>query len=143
MTPNDAARRAGAGLPAACAAVRADLPGLDGHELSTRRATEVRGHLTSCADCAELAGSYRSVRRTLADLALVPATPPAGLLDALLARAAEPTPREKAAVVGRGAVSGARPKVIAAGAGVSALTAAGIGLLAWRALRGRRAGAPG
>ena len=130
-------------LPAACAAVRADLPGLDGHELSTRRSTEVRGHLASCPGCGELATSYRSVRRTLADLALVPATPPDGLLDSLLARAGEPTVRERAAVVGRGAVSGARPKVLAAGAGVSALTAAGLGLIAWRVLKARRVPAAG
>ena len=55
-------------LPARCASTRADLPGLDGHELSTRRATELRTHLADCPDCAALAASYRSVRRTLADL---------------------------------------------------------------------------
>jgi anti-sigma factor RsiW len=124
-----------------CASTRADLPGLDGHELSTRRATELRTHLAECAECAELAGSYRSVRRTLADLHHVAAAPPEGLLDAILDRTSAPTVREKAAVLGRGAVSGTRPKVIAAGAGIGAVATVGAGLLAWRALRSRRAAA--
>ena len=128
-----------AGAAPACAATRADLPGLDGHELSTRRATEVRAHLAACPECASLATSFRSLRRTLSDLATVPVAPPEGLLDSLLDRAAAATPRERAAVLGRGAVSGARPKVLAAGAGVGAVAAAGVGVLAWRALRGRRA----
>ncbi|HEU0132967.1 MAG TPA: zf-HC2 domain-containing protein [Mycobacteriales bacterium] len=126
-------------LPPRCASTRADLPGLDGHELSTRRATELRAHLADCPGCAELAASYRSVRRTLADLHHLDAAPPDGLLDSILARTATPNAVEKAAVYGRGAVSGARPKVIAAGAGVGALATVGAGFLAWRALRGRRA----
>jgi anti-sigma factor RsiW len=128
-----------AAVPPRCASTRADLPGLDGHELSTRRATELRAHLADCAECAELAASYRSVRRTLADLHHAAAAPPEGLLDAILERSAAPSVRDRAAVYGRGAVSGARPKVIAAGAGVGALATVGAGLLAWRALRGRRA----
>jgi anti-sigma factor RsiW len=128
-------------LPPRCASTRADLPGLDGHELSTRRATELRTHLADCPDCAALAASYRSVRRTLADLQHVAAAPPEGLLDSILDRTAAPSVREKAAVLGRGAVSGARPKVIAAGAGLGAVATVGAGFLAWRALRGRRAAA--
>jgi anti-sigma factor RsiW len=128
-------------LPARCASTRADLPGLDGHELSTRRATELRSHLAECPDCAALAASYRSVRRTLADLHHVAAAPPEGLLDSILDRTADVGVREKAAVLGRGAVSGARPKVIAAGAGVGALATVGAGFLAWRALRARRSAA--
>lgn len=124
----------------ACAAARTDLPGLDGHEISTRRASEVRAHLATCTECAELATSYRSLRRTLSDLATLPAAPPEGLLDALLDRAASVTPRERVAVLGRGAVSGARPRLVAAGAGVGAVAAAGVGVLAWRALRARRPG---
>ena len=127
-----------AALPARCASTRADLPGLDGHELSTRRATELRTHLAECAECAELASSFRSVRRTLADLHHVQAAPPEGLLDTILVRTAEPSVREKAAVLGRGAVSGARPKVVAAGAGIGAVATVGAGLLAWRVLRARR-----
>jgi predicted anti-sigma-YlaC factor YlaD len=122
----------------ACAAARTDLAGLDGHELSTRRATEVRAHLSTCSECGELAASYRTLRRTLSDLATVPATPPEGLLESILDRAASVTPRERAAVIGRGAVSGARPRLVAAGAGVGAVAAAGVGVLAWRALRARR-----
>jgi anti-sigma factor RsiW len=128
-----------AALPARCASTRADLPGLDGHELSTRRATELRSHLAECAECAELAASFRTVRRTLADLHHVNAAPPAGLLEAVLDRTAAPNVVERAAVLGRGAVSGARPKVIAAGAGIGAVATVGAGLLAWRALRARRA----
>jgi anti-sigma factor RsiW len=128
-------------LPPRCASTRADLPGLDGHELSTRRATELRAHLADCPECAELAASYRSVRRTLADLQHVAVEPPDGLLESLLDRTAAPGVREKAAVLGRGAVSGARPRVIAAGAGIGAVATVGAGLLAWRALRGRRAAA--
>ena len=128
-----------AALPARCASTRADLPGLDGHELSTRRATELRAHLAECAECAALAGSFRTVRRTLADLHHVNATPPEGLLESILDRSAAPTVVERAAVLGRGAVSGARPKVIAAGAGIGAVATLGAGLLAWRALRARRA----
>ena len=122
----------------ACAAVRPDLPGLDGHELSTRRATEVRAHLAGCPECAAVAAGHRAVRRTLAELALVPAEPPPSLLPSLLAAAAEPGARERVAVYGRGVVSGARPGVAAASAGVGAVAAAGLGVLAWRALRGRR-----
>jgi anti-sigma factor RsiW len=128
-------------LPARCSSTRADLPGLDGHELSTRRATELRTHLAECPECAEIAASYRTVRRTLADLHRVNAAPPAGLLDSILDRTSAPSVREKAAVLGRGAVSGARPKVIAAGAGIGAVATVGAGLLAWRALRARRAAA--
>ncbi|HVE97746.1 MAG TPA: hypothetical protein VNA12_01025 [Mycobacteriales bacterium] len=128
---------------AGCAAVRADLAGLDGHELSTRRATEVRSHVAECADCAEVAAEHRAVRRTLAELALVPATPPADLLPALLEQAAAVGPRERLAVYGRGVVSGARPGVAAASAGVGAVAAAGLGVLAWRALRSRRTAVAG
>ena len=123
---------------AACVAVRADLPGLDGHELSTRRATEIRAHLADCVECSAVAAEHRSVRRTLAELALVEATPPADLLPALLEQAAVSGARERAAVLGRGVVSGARPGVAAASAGVAAAAAAGLGVLAWRALRARR-----
>jgi len=121
---------------AACAFVLADLPGLDGHELSSRRAFELRSHLADCADCGEVAASYRGMRRTLAELHDVPATPPAGLLDQLLDNAANPGLAERAASVGRAAATDSRPKVVAAGIG--AVAAGGIGLLAWRALRSRR-----
>lgn len=121
-----------------CAAVRPDLPGLDGHELSARRATEVRAHVAGCPDCAAVATGHRAVRRTLAELALVPARPPERLLPALLERAAVPGLRGQAAVYGRGIVSGARPGVTAASAGLGAVAAAGLGVLAWRAVRGRR-----
>lgn len=130
-----------AALPPRCASTRTDLPGLDGHELSTRRATELRAHLAECAECAALASSFRTVRRTLADLHHVSAAPPEGLLDSILDRTGAPNVVEKAAVLGRGAVSGARPKVIAAGAGIGAVATLGAGLLAWRALRSRRAAA--
>jgi anti-sigma factor RsiW len=126
-------------LPPRCTSTRADLPGLDGHELSTRRATELRAHLADCPDCAAIAASYRSVRRTLADLGHAAVEPPAGLLESILERTSDPSVREKAAVLGRGAVSGARPRVIAAGAGVGALATVGAGFIAWRALRSRRA----
>lgn len=122
-----------------CAAVRPDLPGLDGHELSTRRATEIRAHLSDCPDCSAVAAGHRVVRRTLAELALLPSAPPESLLPSLLAAASEPGTRERVAVYGRGVVSGARPGVTAASAGFGAVAAAGIGVLAWRALRGRRA----
>ena len=123
---------------AACAAVRADLPGLDGHEISTRRATELRAHLAGCVECGEVAASYRAVRRTLAELHDVRPAPPPGLLDSVLTRVAQPTVRERAAVLGRGAVSGARPGVAAASAGLGAVAAAGLGFAAWRVVRARR-----
>lgn len=126
---------------AACAAVRVDLPGLDGNELSTGRAFELRNHLADCVDCGQAAAAYRSMRRTIAELHEVPVAPPAGLLDQLLDAAANPSVVERAAVVGRGAVSGARPKVVAAGVGVGALAAGGLGVLAWRLARSKRAAA--
>lgn len=129
-SPADAAR---------CAAVRADLPGLDGAELSSRRAFELRSHLADCADCGQVAASYRAMRRTLAELHEAPVTPPAGLLDQLLDNAANPGVVERAAVLGRGAVSGSRPAIVAAGVGVGAMAAGGLGLLAWRAVRSKRA----
>lgn len=124
---------------AECSLVRADLPGLDGRELSARRAAELRGHLADCAGCGEVAASYRTVRRTLAELREAPVTPPAGLLDQLLEDAANPGVAERAAALGRGVVSGSRPRVLAAGVGVGAMAAGGLGVLAWRALRSRRA----
>ncbi len=123
---------------ALCEQVRADLPGLDGHELSSRRAAELRSHLADCAECGAVAASYRSMRRTLAELRDEPVTPPAALLDSLLEQAANPGVAERAAALGRGAVSGSRPKVLAAGVGVGAIAAGGLGLLAWRAARARR-----
>jgi hypothetical protein len=123
---------------ARCAAVRADLPGLDGHELSSRRAFEIRSHLVDCADCGEVAASYRAMRRTLAGLHETQIVPPAGLLDQLLDAAENPGFAERAAVLGRGAVSGSRPRVAAAGLGVGAMAAGGLGLLAWHAVRSRR-----
>jgi anti-sigma factor RsiW len=133
MTPSD--------VPAstACAGVRTDLPGLDGHELSTRRATEVRGHLSDCPECAAEAASYRAMRRALAELSDVRLTPPGGLLDQLLDAAANPGVVERAAAVGRGAVTGSRPRVVAAGVGLGAVAAGGLSLLAWRTVRARRA----
>ncbi|MCA1824204.1 MAG: anti-sigma factor [Mycobacteriales bacterium] len=128
-------------VPAACAAVRLDLPGLDGHELTTRRVTELRDHLAGCVECSELAASYRAVRRTLAELHDMPVAPPPALLDSLLDRVSAPGVRERAAVLGRGAISGARPKVVAAGAGIGALAAAGLGFAAWRVVRARRSAA--
>ncbi|MEO6714704.1 MAG: hypothetical protein ABIM89_14930 [Mycobacteriales bacterium] len=125
--------------PAQCAAVRADLPGLDGNDLSASRSFELRSHLADCAACGEVAASYRALRRTLAEIHEVPVAPPAGLLDQLLTTAANPGLAERAAVVGRGAVSGSRPRVMAAGVGVGAVAAGGLGLLAWRAMRSRRA----
>ncbi len=135
-----AAHRLSAPPATACDAVRPELPGLDGHELSTRRATEIRAHLADCPACATVAAGHRAVRRTLAELASVPATPPEALLPALLAQAAAPSARASVAVYGRGIVSGARPGVAAASAGVGAVAAAGLGMLAWRALRSRRGG---
>jgi anti-sigma factor RsiW len=126
-------------VPAPCAAARADLAGLDGGELSTHRTAELRSHLVGCPDCAAMAASYRAMRRTLADLRETAVTPPAGLLDQLLEEAAHPGVVERAAAVGRGAVSGARPRLVAAGVGVGAVAAGGLGLLAWRAARSRRA----
>lgn len=122
-----------------CAAVRADLPGLDGHELSSRRAFELRSHLADCAECGAVAASYRAMRRTLSELHEVAVTPPAGLLDQLLEDAANPGLGERAAVLGRGVVSGARPRVVAAGVGFGAVAAGGLGVLAWRAVRSKRA----
>ena len=136
-----AAERLAAPPDAACAAVRPDLPGLDGHELSTRRATELRAHLADCPSCAAVAAGHRSVRRTLAELASHPVSPPADLLPALLEQARAPSPRAKVAVYGRGVVSGARPGVAVASAGVGAVAAAALGVLTWRALRSRRVAA--
>jgi anti-sigma factor RsiW len=124
--------------PSLCEQVRADLPGFDGHELSARRSAQLRSHLADCAECGALAASYRTMRRTLAELRDMPVTPPAALLDSLLEQAAHPGVADRAAVLGRGVVSGARPKVVAAGVGVGAVAAGGLGLLAWRAARARR-----
>ncbi|HVE64234.1 MAG TPA: zf-HC2 domain-containing protein [Mycobacteriales bacterium] len=134
-----AAKRLAASPPGTCATVRPDLPGLDGHELSTGRAAEVRAHVADCSDCAAAAAGHRAVRRTLAELGSTSVAPPDGLLPALLAAAAAPSARATAAVYGRGVVSGTRPGVAAASAGVGAFAAAGLGMLAWRALRSRRA----
>jgi anti-sigma factor RsiW len=71
-----------------CEDVRAALPELvDEPDVSLA----VRRHLSRCPDCAGELEAYRSLRTSAGKLALATATPPPGLMDALVAIPAEGT----------------------------------------------------
>jgi predicted anti-sigma-YlaC factor YlaD len=125
-------------LPRFCRETRSQLPALAAGELSGWPLHVVRAHLRHCADCsAELA---RQVQLTdaLASLKDAPPSPPAGLLDDLLARADQRGVRDRAAVPARGALSGARPGLSVAFLTVGAAASTGVGYGVWRGIRAIR-----
>jgi predicted anti-sigma-YlaC factor YlaD len=100
----------------------------------------VRAHLRRCEACTAEQARQGQLTNALASLKGQPPTPPAGLLDELLARAEHRNVRERAAVPARGALSGARPGLSVAFLTVGAAASSGVGYGIYRgvkALRGR------
>lgn len=118
-----------------CQRARGRLPRLvDGTLVGWQRRL-VERHLAGCTACAAERERQEAVAAGLEGLrAAAPAPqpdPPAELLDAILTRVGEPDIRARLAVPARGAVSGARPELSAAGLLLTALVV----YLVWRIAR--------
>ena len=114
--PSYVDRSAGGGLPR----VRRRLVGL---------------HLRRCPDCQRAFSAERDVATGLRVLAEPTEPPPDGLLEDLLAQAARPGVKGRAAVPARGAVSGARPVLSVALLVAGAAAGTGVGYAGWRGVR--------
>lgn len=101
----------------------------------------LRSHLKRCTDCQSELARQREVARGLAAvIAANDTTPPAGLLDALLAQA-NPHKRGlrvRAAVPARGALSGAKPRLSVALIAVGTVAGTGLGWATWQGARAAR-----
>lgn len=123
-----------------CDEVQVQLPGYVGRTLPRVRRRLVGLHLRRCPDCQAAFSAQRDVAAGLRVLSTPAEPPPAGLLDELLAQAAKPGAKGRAAVPARGAVSGARPALSVALLVAGAAAGTGIGYAGWRGarrLRGR------
>jgi anti-sigma factor RsiW len=118
-----------------CDEVQAQLPSYVDGSLSRVRRRLVALHLRRCDECRREEALQRELAAGLAVLAEPPAPPPDGLLEDLLAQAASPGVKGRAAVPARGAVSGARPALSVALLVAGAAAGTGIGYGAWRGLR--------
>ncbi|HVM26920.1 MAG TPA: zf-HC2 domain-containing protein [Mycobacteriales bacterium] len=121
-----------------CTEVQRHLPAHVRGELGRSRRRLVTLHTRGCGDCRTALERQLDVRRGLTALAPaldLPAEPPAGLLDTLLASAASPGVAGRAAVPARGAVSGARPVLSLALLVAGAAVGTGAGYAGWRAVR--------
>lgn len=118
-----------------CAEVQANLPAHVAGSLPRLRRRLVGLHLRRCHDCQRELARQRDVAAGLQVLGPPAEAPPAGLLDALLAQAADPGVKGRAAVPARGAVSGARPALSAALLLAGAAAGTGVGYAGWRGLR--------
>src|SRR5258708_19422791 len=76
-----------------CDQVRPSLPGFAGGDLRPDTASVVSEHLAGCKVCSSEAASLARVRAGLALVAEREIEPPAGLLDDILERTAEPAHR--------------------------------------------------
>ncbi len=121
--------------PRFCREAQAQLPALVAGELSGWTERTVRAHARRCPECSAELQRQREVHAALGELRHRPPAPPAGLLDDLLAQAARPGLRERAAVPARGAVSGARPGLSVTFLTVGAVASTGAGWAAWRTAR--------
>jgi anti-sigma factor RsiW len=130
-----------------CDQIRPYLPGFAGGDLRPDTANVVSEHLAGCNVCSSEAASLARVRAGLALVAEREIEPPAGLLEDILERTAEPAHRRVLAPllpipideVAR-LVSDHRD-TIASAAGV-AVVAAGAAYALWRAVRGTRTAQP-
>ena len=118
-----------------CTEVQGQLPGYVARSLPRGRRRLVGLHLRRCAQCQSAFSAERNLSTALSGLAVPRETPPEGLLDALLASAAEPGVRARAAVPARGAVSGARPALSLALLVVGAAAGTGVGYAGWKGVR--------
>lgn len=129
-------RRRRNNTPRFCRETRAQLPALAAGELTGWSGRVVRGHLRRCSACAAEQARQDEVAAGLAALRAAPTpSPPAGLLDDLLARTSRKGLRDRVAVPARGAVSGARPALSVAFLTVGAVTSTGAGYAIWRGMR--------
>lgn len=125
--------------PRVCGEVERHLPAYVGGGLSRWRRRTVGLHLRRCSDCQAAFSRQRDVQAGLSRLAPAPGdTPPDGLLDALLAQAADPGIVGKVAVPARGAVSGARPALSVALLIAGAAAGTGVGYAGWKGARALR-----
>jgi predicted anti-sigma-YlaC factor YlaD len=121
-----------------CQEVQGQLPAYVDRSLSRVRRRLVGLHLRRCPDCQAEFARQRDVSQGLAALAGPPATPPEGLLDALLDNAARPGMKGRVAVPARGAISGARPALSVALLVAGAAAGTGLGYAGWRGARAAR-----
>jgi predicted anti-sigma-YlaC factor YlaD len=118
-----------------CDEVQAQLPGYVGRSLPRVRRRLVGLHLRRCPDCQAEFSRQRDVAAGLQVLSTPAEPPPEGLLEELLAQAASPGVKGRAAVPARGAVSGARPVLSVALLVAGAAAGTGLGYAGWRGLR--------
>lgn len=118
-----------------CTEVQGQLPAYVGRSLPRLRRRLVGLHLRRCPLCQQTFSAQRDLAAGLRALAAPPESPPDGLLDALLAQAAEPGLSARAAGPARGAVSGARPALSAALLVAGAAVGTGLGYAGWKGWR--------
>ena len=123
-----------------CREVEGQLPAYVDRSLPRVRRRLVGLHLRRCADCQRAFSAERDLAAGLRGVAVPAPTPPEGLLDDLLAQAASPGLKARAAVPARGAVSGARPALSVALLDAGEAAGTSLGYAGWRGarrLRGR------
>lgn len=118
-----------------CGEVQTHLPGYVDRSLPRVRRRLVGLHLRRCSACQAAFSAERDLASGLRVLSVPPEPPPDGLLDELLAQAARPGVKGRAAVPARGAVSGARPALSVALLIAGAAAGTGIGYAGWRGVR--------
>lgn len=118
-----------------CDEVQSQLPAYVDRSLPRLRRRLVGLHLRRCQDCQRAFSAERDLAAGLRVLSSPAEAPPEGLLDELLARAARPGVKGRAAVPARGAVSGARPALSVALLVAGAAAGTGVGYGAWKGVR--------
>lgn len=118
-----------------CGEIQAQLPAYVDRSLPRLRRRLVGLHLRRCGDCQPAFSAERELAAGLRVLASPTAPPPEGLLEELLAAAARPGAKGRAAVPARGAVSGARPALSVALLVAGAAAGTGVGYAGWRGVR--------
>lgn len=118
-----------------CAEVQSQLPAYVDRSLPRLRRRLVGLHLRRCQECQRAFSAERDLAAGLRVLSTPLEAPPEGLLDELLAQAARPGVKGRAAVPARGAVSGARPALSVALLVAGAAAGTGVGYGTWKGVR--------
>lgn len=118
-----------------CQEVQAQLPAYVDRSLPRVRRRLVGLHLRRCSECQVAFSRERDLAAGLRVLSAPVEPPPEGLLDELLAQAARPGVKGRAAVPARGAVSGARPALSVALLVAGAAAGTGVGYGTWKGVR--------
>ena len=118
-----------------CDEVQLQLPAYVDRSLPRLRRRLVGLHLRRCQDCQRAFSAQRDLAAGLRVLSSPTEPPPEGLLAELLAQAARPGVKGRAAVPARGAVSGARPALSVALLVAGAAAGTGVGYGAWKGVR--------